>query len=297
MDTAEDVVFLLDLAAKYSADHPQHRNRVSAIATSLGRSDPYEVLAYRYIDREKRGLTHEERRERRREIVHFHLNNPQASKQLISQIFNVSVATVTLSIKSVSGTIGPLEVSNQQCFWWYRCRKLSDKSLDIIYRLIDGTSAQTLSKEYGISRARVHQLRKAAECSGAVMPKTKRADYTRQCEICGSPFVGKKRACSPQCRLDLIKAVRIARSVERNKKWSRVVKTKHTCARCGDEYERSNYQISIAQKTNMTRMGKPNYRPRSNNASTTPKYCSSRCYYSRNKPVANHANQPFVGSN
>lgn len=230
---------------------------------------------YKYINCGKKGLSHDQRKERRREISRFWYNNPNITIRQIANLYNVGIASVNNAIKNHKDDVKPMVPETdapllengedkQLYFWWINCYQLSDKCLDIIVDLLNNIKISVICEKYRLTRQRIHQIKMLAQSKGVVFPsKTK----SKECVICSAMHERQAKTCSKECFKVLASEVKKINATDRDLKWSRFVYKTYTCIGCGTQFDRSNYHVSIAEAAGCS----------------DPKYCSRQCYWDRNK--------------
>ena len=239
------------------------------------------LVNFKYINGPRNGLSHQQREDRRQEISIYYSHNSDLSFEQIAETFNVGVATVKAAIKEFQ--IDPLPVfkqlqfdwpeisskansqqtmSDRQLFFaWYCCDQFPEKSLNIVYDLLDQYTREVdLADKYHVSRQRINQIKLSAIEKGVVFPERYRP--LKICVICRVEHDGYTQTCSKKCLSKLLRQRWLDKAEREDPKWSRLIHHTYECLGCGSEFERSNYMVSIAQASGVS----------------NPKYCSKECY-------------------
>lgn len=280
-DTMQTILWM---AAKYAEVDPTYRDVIDhAILELRTQNIPvYSIRHYQYVNSGRIGLSHTQRQERRREIAQYKWENPDATLEHISQLFNVSQSTTIAAIKQHETTIfistpvttdtstaTDISTDKQLYFWWYNCHNYPQNKFNIINDMMHGIGISDVARKYNLTRQRIHQIKVAAEQKGVIFPLNPRSKNkpNEGCVVCGMLHQRVGITCSKECFRTLVRTNRITNAQQANYKWSRLITNTFSCVGCGSLFDRTNYQVAIAELQG-----------------GSPKYCSKECYYNRTMP-------------
>lgn len=274
---------LIWIANEYAKSHPSYQPIVNQAMSDL-KSWQYQIEAinkFKYLNSAKIGLSHQQRLDRRKEIAQYCREYPNVSISQVATSFNVGIATVNNAIKEYKDSIFVYNGSSgrQLCFWWYNS-EVTDRTMNIINDLIDNMSMRDIATKYQLTRQRVHQIKITAVDNGVTLPV--KPTISKSCVICNQSHMRQGKTCSSKCFRQLISLSRKIKAINGKSKWSRLISKTYSCVGCGQQFQRTNYQVSISGAKGCT----------------TPKYCSQQCYYNRTRDNTNQEEleAPFISN-